>query len=165
MGAPSETRVGQGFDVHAFAPGDHVWLCGVRIPHTHGLSGHSDADVALHALADAIYGALAEGDIGAHFPPSDPQWKGAASHVFLAHAAERVRARGGVIVHLDATLICEAPKIGPHREAMRARVAEIAGLDVGRVAVKATTTERLGFTGRGEGIACLATATVRLLVK
>ena len=116
----------------------------------------------MHALADALYGALAEGDIGQHFPPSDPQWKGTASKVFLAHAAERVRARGGVIVHLDATLICEAPKIGPHREAMRARVAEIAGLDIGRVAVKATTSERLGFTGRGEGIACLATATVRL---
>ena len=114
-------------------------------------NGHSDADVALHALADAIYGALAEGDIGAHFPPSDPQWKGAPSQVFLAHAAERVRARGGVLVHLDATLICEAPKVGPHREAMRARVAEIAGLDVGRVSVKATTTERLGFTGRPGG--------------
>ena len=126
----SETRVGQGFDVHAFAPGDHVWLCGVTVPHAQALSGHSDADVALHALADAIYGALAEGDIGAHFPPSDPQWKGAASKVFLAHAAGRVRARGGVIVNLDATLICEAPKIGPHREAMRARVAEIAGLDI-----------------------------------
>ena len=157
-----ETRVGQGFDVHAFAPGNHLWLCGVRISHSAGLIGHSDADVALHALADAVYGALAEGDIGAHFPPSDPQWKGAASKVFLAHATERVRARGGMIVHLDATLVCEAPKIGPHREAMRARVAEIAGLDVGRVAVKATTTERLGFAGRGEGIACLATATVRL---
>jgi 2-C-methyl-D-erythritol 4-phosphate cytidylyltransferase/2-C-methyl-D-erythritol 2,4-cyclodiphosphate synthase len=157
-----ETRVGQGFDVHAFAPGDHVWLCGVRIPHSARLSGHSDADVGLHALADAIYGALAEGDIGQHFPPSDPQWKGAASKVFLAHAAERVRARGGAIVNLDATLICEAPKIGPHREAMRARVGEIAGLDIGRVAVKATTSEKLGFTGRGEGIACLATATLRL---
>ena len=157
-----ETRVGQGFDVHAFAPGDGLWLCGLRIPHSASLSGHSDADVGLHALADAIYGALAEGDIGQHFPPSDPKWKGAASKVFLAHAAERVRARGGAIVHLDATLICEAPKIGPHREAMRARVAEIAGLDIGRVAVKATTTERLGFTGRAEGIACLATATVRL---
>ena len=161
-GGASETRVGQGFDVHAFAAGDHVWLCGVRLPHTHALSGHSDADVALHALADAIYGALAEGDIGAHFPPSDPQWKGVASHVFLAHAAERVRARGGVLVHLDATLICEAPKIDPHREAMRARVAEIAGLDAGRVSVKATTTERLGFTGRREGVACLASATLRL---
>jgi 2-C-methyl-D-erythritol 4-phosphate cytidylyltransferase / 2-C-methyl-D-erythritol 2,4-cyclodiphosphate synthase len=157
-----ETRVGQGFDVHAFAPGDHVWLCGVRVPHSAALSGHSDADVALHALADALYGALGEGDIGTHFPPSDPQWKGAASKVFLAHAAGRVRARGGFIVNLDATLICEAPRIGPHREAMRARVAEIAGLDVARVGVKATTTERLGFAGRGEGIACLATATVRL---
>jgi 2-C-methyl-D-erythritol 4-phosphate cytidylyltransferase / 2-C-methyl-D-erythritol 2,4-cyclodiphosphate synthase len=160
--SPGETRVGQGFDVHAFAPGDYVWLCGVRIAHSATLSGHSDADVGLHALADALYGALAEGDIGQHFPPSDPQWKGMASKVFLAHAAERVRARGGAIVHLDATLICEAPKIGPHREAMRARVAEIAGLDIGRVAVKATTSEKLGFTGRGEGIACLATATVRL---
>ena len=139
-----------------------MWLGGVRIPHVARLSGHSDADVALHALADALYGALAEGDIGQHFPPSDPQWKGAASKIFLAHAAERVRARGGAIVHLDATLICEAPKIGPHREAMRARIAEIAGVDVGRVAVKATTSEKLGFTGRAEGIACLATATVRL---
>jgi 2-C-methyl-D-erythritol 4-phosphate cytidylyltransferase / 2-C-methyl-D-erythritol 2,4-cyclodiphosphate synthase len=156
----AETRAGQGFDVHAFAPGDHVWLCGVRIAHSAGLSGHSDADVALHALADALYGALAEGDIGSHFPPSDPQWKGAASKLFLAHAAERVRARGGFIVNLDATLICETPKIGPHRDAMRARVAEIAGLDIARVGVKATTTERLGFAGRGEGIACLAAATV-----
>jgi 2-C-methyl-D-erythritol 4-phosphate cytidylyltransferase/2-C-methyl-D-erythritol 2,4-cyclodiphosphate synthase len=161
-GSLGETRVGQGFDVHAFAPGDHVWLCGVRIPHSAALSGHSDADVGLHALADALYGALAEGDIGQHFPPSDPQWKGAASKVFLAHAVERVRARGGAIVHLDTTLVCEAPKIGPYREAMRVRLAEIAGVDVGRVAVKATTSERLGFTGRGEGIACLATATVRL---
>jgi 2-C-methyl-D-erythritol 4-phosphate cytidylyltransferase / 2-C-methyl-D-erythritol 2,4-cyclodiphosphate synthase len=162
--APSqgETRVGQGFDVHAFAPGDHLWLCGVRIAHSAALSGHSDADVGLHALADAIYGALAEGDIGQHFPPSDPQWKGTASKVFLAHAAELVRARGGAITHLDITLICEAPKIGPHRDAMRARVSEIAGLDIGRVAVKATTTERLGFAGREEGIACLATATLRL---
>jgi 2-C-methyl-D-erythritol 4-phosphate cytidylyltransferase/2-C-methyl-D-erythritol 2,4-cyclodiphosphate synthase len=157
-----ETRVGQGFDVHAFAPGDHLWLCGVRIAHSAALSGHSDADVGLHALADALYGALAEGDIGQHFPPSDPEWKGTASKIFLAHAAERVRARRGVIVHLDVTLICESPKIGPHREAMRSRVAEIADLDIGRVAVKATTSERLGFTGRGEGIACLATATVRL---
>ncbi len=161
-GSAGETRVGQGFDVHAFAPGDHVWLCGVRVPHSHALSGHSDADVALHALADAIYGALGEGDIGAHFPPSDPQWRGAESRIFLAHAAERVRARGGVLVHLDATLVCEAPKVGPHREAMRARVADIAGVELARVSVKATTTERLGFTGRGEGIACLAAATVRL---
>jgi 2-C-methyl-D-erythritol 4-phosphate cytidylyltransferase/2-C-methyl-D-erythritol 2,4-cyclodiphosphate synthase len=157
-----EVRVGQGFDVHAFAPGDHVWLCGVRIPHSAALKGHSDADVALHALADALYGALAEGDIGAHFPPSDPRWKDAESRIFLGHAAERVRARGGFVVNLDVTLICEAPKIGPHREAMRARTAEIAGLDIARVGVKATTTERLGFAGRGEGIACLATATVRL---
>ena len=162
MGAATEMRVGQGFDVHAFAPGDHVWLCGVRVPHTQALSGHSDADVGLHALADAIYGALAEGDIGAHFPPSDPQWKGAASDIFLAHAAALVRARGGFIAHLDATLICETPKVGPHRDAMRARIADIAGLDIGRVAVKATTTERLGFTGRSEGIACLSAATVRL---
>jgi 2-C-methyl-D-erythritol 4-phosphate cytidylyltransferase/2-C-methyl-D-erythritol 2,4-cyclodiphosphate synthase len=162
IAAAAETRVGQGFDVHAFRPGDHVWLCGVRIPHAQGLSGHSDADVALHALTDAIYGALAEGDIGAHFPPSDPQWKGAPSHLFLEHAAERVRARGGFIVHLDLTIVCEAPKIGPHRDAMRARVAEIACVDIGRVAVKATTTEGLGFPGRGEGIACLAAATVRL---
>jgi 2-C-methyl-D-erythritol 4-phosphate cytidylyltransferase / 2-C-methyl-D-erythritol 2,4-cyclodiphosphate synthase len=157
-----ETRVGQGFDVHAFAPGDHIWLCGVRIPHSAALTGHSDADVALHALADALYGALAEGDIGAHFPPSDPKWKGAASEVFLAHAVDRVRARGGFIVNLDATVICEAPKIGPYRDAMRARVAEIARLEISRVGVKATTTERLGFAGRGEGVACLATATVRL---
>jgi 2-C-methyl-D-erythritol 4-phosphate cytidylyltransferase/2-C-methyl-D-erythritol 2,4-cyclodiphosphate synthase len=162
MGAANETRVGQGFDVHAFTEGDHVWLCGVKAPHTHGLAGHSDADVALHAIADAVYGALAEGDIGTHFPPSDPQWRGAPSHVFLAHAAERVRARGGFVIHLDATLICEAPKVGPLREAMRARVAEIAGIDAARVSVKATTTERLGFTGRQEGIACLATATLRL---
>jgi 2-C-methyl-D-erythritol 4-phosphate cytidylyltransferase/2-C-methyl-D-erythritol 2,4-cyclodiphosphate synthase len=161
-GEASETRVGQGFDVHAFAPGDRVWLCGLELKHTQGLSGHSDADVALHALADAIYGALAEGDIGAHFPPSDPQWKGAPSRLFLEHAVERVRARGGFLVNLDLTLVCEAPKIGPHRDAMRARVAEIAGIEVGRVAIKATTTERLGFTGRAEGIACLATATVRL---
>ena len=124
-----------------------MWLCGVRIPHSAALSGHSDADVGLHALADALYGALADGDIGQHFPPSDPQWKGTASKVFLAHAAERVRARGGAIVHLDATLICEVPKIGPHRDTMRARVAEIAGLDIGRVAVKATTSEGSALPG------------------
>ncbi len=134
----------------------------MRVPHSHALEGHSDADVGLHALTDAIYGALAEGDIGTHFPPSDPKWKGAPSYVFLAHAAERVRLRGGVLIHLDTTLICEAPKIVPHRSAMRARVAEIAGIEEGRVSVKATTTERLGFTGRREGIACLATATLRL---
>ncbi len=160
--AAGDIRVGQGFDVHAFAPGDHVWLGGVRIPHAQALSGHSDADVALHALADALYGALGEGDIGAHFPPSDPRWRGAASSIFLAHAAQRVRARGGIVAHLDATLICEAPKIGPFREAMRARIAEIAAIAIDRVGVKATTSEGLGFTGRREGIACLASATIRL---
>jgi 2-C-methyl-D-erythritol 4-phosphate cytidylyltransferase / 2-C-methyl-D-erythritol 2,4-cyclodiphosphate synthase len=158
----TDVRVGQGFDVHAFVEGDGVWLCGVFIPHEKKLAGHSDADVALHALADAIYGALAEGDIGSHFPPSDPQWRGAASEIFLRHAVQRVRARGGVLNHLDVTLVCEAPKVGPYREVMRARVADIAGVSVGRVAVKATTSERLGFTGRKEGIACFALATVRL---
>ncbi len=163
LDAAADVRVGQGFDVHAFAPGDHVWLGGVRIPHDKCLSGHSDADVCLHALADALYGALADGDIGAHFPPSDPRWRGATSSIFLADAATRVRARGGIIAHLDATLVCEAPKIGPHREAMRARIAEIAGVALDRVAVKATTSEGLGFAGRREGIACLAAATVRLI--
>ena len=158
----SEVRIGQGFDVHAFAEGEGVWLCGLFIPHEKRLSGHSDADVALHALADAIYGALGDGDIGSHFPPSDPQWKGANSRIFLEHAVEQVRARGGYLAHLDVTLICEAPKIGPHREAMRARIAEIAGVSLGRCAVKATTSERLGFTGRQEGIAALALATVNL---
>ena len=160
--ALGDVRTGNGFDVHAFADGDHVMLGGVRIPHSRGVTGHSDADVALHALVDAILGALAEGDIGAHFPPSDPQWRGAPSAKFLAFACERVRARGGVIAHLDATIVCEAPRIGPHRDAMRARIAEIAGIPVGRVAVKATTSEKLGFTGRNEGIVALATATVRL---
>jgi len=158
----TEVRVGQGFDVHAFAPGDGVWLGGVLIPHDKKLEGHSDADVALHAIADAIYGALGEGDIGSHFPPSDARWRGADSSIFLAHATERVRARGGVVAHIDVTLICEAPKIGPYREAMRARVAEIAGIAVERTGVKATTSEGLGFTGRREGIACLAMATIRL---
>ncbi len=160
--AASDVRVGQGYDVHAFAPGDAVWLGGVKIPHSQTLSGHSDADVALHAIADAIYGALGDGDIGAHFPPSDMRWRGAASSIFLEHAAARVRERGGVIAHLDATLICEAPKIGPYREAMRARIAEIASVALDRVGVKATTSEGLGFTGRREGIACLASATIRL---
>jgi 2-C-methyl-D-erythritol 4-phosphate cytidylyltransferase/2-C-methyl-D-erythritol 2,4-cyclodiphosphate synthase len=158
----ADIRVGQGFDVHAFVAGDHVWLCGVRIPHSRALSGHSDADVALHAVTDAVLGAIGDGDIGAHFPPSDPQWKGAASHIFLEDATRRVRALGGMVGHIDVALVCEAPKIGPYREAMRARIAEIAGLDIGRVGVKATTSEGLGFTGRGEGIACLASATVRL---
>ena len=157
-----DVRVGQGFDVHAFAEGDHVWLGGVKIPHSRALSGHSDADVALHAITDALLGAIGDGDIGAHFPPSDAKWKGANSRIFLEDAMRRVRALGGIVANIDATLVCEIPKIGPHREAMRARIAEIAGLDVGRIAVKATTSERLGFTGRGEGIACLASATVRL---
>ena len=133
-----------------------------EIPHTLALSGHSDADVALHAIADALFGAIGDGDIGAHFPPSDPQWKGADSKIFLDDALRRVKALGGVVAHIDATLICEAPKIGPFREAMRARIAEIACIDIGRVGVKATTSERLGFTGRNEEIACLASATVRL---
>ncbi|SDD74332.1 bifunctional 2-C-methyl-D-erythritol 4-phosphate cytidylyltransferase/2-C-methyl-D-erythritol 2,4-cyclodiphosphate synthase [Rhodospira trueperi] len=159
---PGEIRVGHGFDVHACGPGDHVVLGGVRIPHTQGLVGHSDADVALHALADAIYGAIAAGDIGRHFPPTDARWKGAPSDVFLRHAGGLVEALGGRIVNLDLTLICERPKIGPHRAAIVARVAEILGLSGGRVSVKATTSERLGFTGRGEGLAAQATATVML---
>ncbi len=156
-GAP-DVRMGNGFDVHRFGPGDHVMLCGVAVPHGRGLQGHSDADVGLHALADAIYGALAEGDIGRHFPPSDARWKGAESHVFLAHAAGLARERGYAISNLDATLICEAPKVGPHAAAMRARVAGIVGVGIDRISVKATTTERLGFAGRGEGIACSASA-------
>ncbi len=137
-------------------------LAGLRIAHDRALVGHSDADVALHALTDAILGALAEADIGAHFPPSDPQWRGASSDRFLAFAVERVKARGGRIAHLDLTIVCETPKIGPHRDAMRAAIAALAGIDIGRVAVKATTSEKLGFTGRGEGIAAYATATLRL---
>ena len=162
LDAAADVRIGQGFDVHAFAAGDAVWLGGVRIAHDHSLAGHSDADVCLHALADALYGALGDGDIGAHFPPSDPRWRGAASAIFLADAVGRVRARGGIVAHLDATLVCEAPKIGPHREAMRTRIAEICGVALDRVAVKATTSEGLGFAGRREGIACLAVATIRL---
>jgi 2-C-methyl-D-erythritol 4-phosphate cytidylyltransferase/2-C-methyl-D-erythritol 2,4-cyclodiphosphate synthase len=162
MMALADVRSATGFDVHAFGDGDHVVLGGVAIPHERGLHGHSDADVALHALTDAILGALADGDIGAHFPPTDPQWRGASSDRFLAFAAARVRARGGEIAHLDLTIICEAPRIGAHRDAMRARIADITGVAVGRIAVKATTSERLGFTGRREGVAALATATVRL---
>ncbi len=157
-----DVRTGVGYDVHAFGDGDHVMICGVRVPHTRGFLAHSDGDVGLHALVDAILGALADGDIGSHFPPSDPQWKGASSDRFLTYAAERVAARGGRIAHLDVTLICERPKIGPLRDTMRSRVAEIAGLPLTRVAVKATTSERLGFTGREEGIAAMATATIRL---
>ena len=160
--ALADVRTGNGFDVHAFGDGDHVMLGGVRIPHTRGLTGHSDADVALHALVDAILGALADGDIGVHFPPSDPQWRGAASERFLAFACERVRARSGVIAHLDVTIVCEAPRVAPHRDAIRARIAAIAGIPVSRVAVKATTSEKLGFTGRAEGMVAMATATVRL---
>ncbi len=160
--ALGDVRTGTGIDVHAFGPGDHVMLGGVAIAHTQALTGHSDADVVLHALTDAILGALADGDIGAHFPPSDPQWRGASSDRFLRFAVERVAARGGRIAHLDVTVVCEAPKIGPHRDALRASIAHLAGLALDRVAVKATTSERLGFTGRGEGIACYATATVRL---
>jgi 2-C-methyl-D-erythritol 4-phosphate cytidylyltransferase/2-C-methyl-D-erythritol 2,4-cyclodiphosphate synthase len=158
----SDVRTGTGIDVHAFGPGDHVVLGGLAIPHDRMLTGHSDADVVLHALTDAILGTLAEGDIGAHFPPSDPQWRGASSDRFLKFAVERVAARGGRIAHLDVTVVCEAPKIGPHRDAMRANIAELAGIALERVAVKATTSEKLGFTGRGEGIAAFATATVRL---
>jgi 2-C-methyl-D-erythritol 4-phosphate cytidylyltransferase/2-C-methyl-D-erythritol 2,4-cyclodiphosphate synthase len=158
----NDVRIGNGIDVHAFGPGDHIIIGGIRIAHNQALTGHSDADVGLHALTDALLGALADGDIGSHFPPSDPQWRGASSDRFLKSAVERVTARGGMITHLDLTIVCEAPKIGPHRDAMRAAIAAIAGLDVGRVAVKATTSEKLGFTGRGEGIAAYATATVRL---
>ncbi len=160
--AMGDIRTGMGFDVHAFGPGDHVMIGGVRITHDHALVGHSDADVGLHAIVDAILGALADGDIGSHFPPSDPQWKGAASDKFLSYAVERVAARGGRIAHLDLTIVCETPKIGPHRDAIRDRIATICSLGTGRVAVKATTSEKLGFTGRGEGIAAYATATVRL---
>jgi 2-C-methyl-D-erythritol 4-phosphate cytidylyltransferase/2-C-methyl-D-erythritol 2,4-cyclodiphosphate synthase len=157
-----DIRNGTGFDVHKFGPGDGVWLCGVKVPHDAGLDGHSDADVGLHALTDALLGAICEADIGAHFPPSDPQWRGAASDRFLAHAAKLVRARGGEIRHVDVTLICERPKVGPHRDAMRARIAEILAIEISRVSVKATTTEGLGFTGRREGIAAQAAATVAL---
>jgi 2-C-methyl-D-erythritol 4-phosphate cytidylyltransferase/2-C-methyl-D-erythritol 2,4-cyclodiphosphate synthase len=157
-----DVRTGQGFDVHAFGPGDHVWLCGVKVPHDRGLIGHSDADCGLHALTDAILGALGAGDIGVHFPPSDPQWRGAPSHRFLRHAADLVAQAGGGIAHVDVTLICEQPKIGPLRAAMVARIAEILDLDPKRVSVKATTTETLGFTGRGEGMAAQAVATLRL---
>ncbi len=160
--ALSDVRTGTGIDVHAFGPGDHVWLGGLKIPHDQTLTGHSDADVGLHALTDALLGALADGDIGSHFPPSDPQWKGAASDRFLKFACDRVAARGGRIAHLDLTIVCEAPKIGLHRDAMRASIARIAGIAVDRVAVKATTSEQLGFTGRREGIAAYATATIRL---
>ncbi|HKD28736.1 MAG TPA: 2-C-methyl-D-erythritol 2,4-cyclodiphosphate synthase, partial [Xanthobacteraceae bacterium] len=163
-GALGDVRTGTGYDVHSFAEGDHVWLGGVCMPHSQSLSGHSDADAPLHALVDAILGALADGDIGAHFPPTDPQWRGARSDQFLAFAVDRVRQRGGRIAHLDITIMCEAPRVGPYRDAMRTRIAEIAGIAVDRVAVKATTNEKLGFIGRREGIAAIATATIRLPV-
>src|SRR5436190_2363408 len=157
-----DVRMGTGYDVHAFGEGDHLMICGVRVPHSRGFLAHSDGDVGLHALVDAILGALADGDIGSHFPPSDPQWKGAASDKFLQYAVDRVALRGGRIAHLDVTLVCERPKIGPYRDAMRGRIAEITGLSLSQVAVKATTSERLGFTGREEGIAAIASATIRL---
>lgn len=162
---PMSPRVGQGYDVHRFGEGDHVWLGGVRIPHDRGVIAHSDGDVVLHALTDALLGALAEDDIGVHFKPSDPRWRGAASDQFLAFAVERVRARGGRIDHLDTTVVCETPKVGPHRAAIRARIADIARLPLDRVSIKATTSERMGFTGRGEGLAALAMATVVLPVE
>ena len=162
MAELGDVRTGSGFDVHAFGDGDHIMLAGVRIPHNRGITGHSDADVLLHALVDAILGALAEGDIGVHFPPSDPQWRGASSDRFLAFACERVRARAGMIAHLDVTVVCEAPRVGPYRDAMRTRIAAIASVPIERVAIKATTSEKMGFTGRSEGIVAMATATVRL---
>jgi len=161
-GAAPETRTGLGFDVHRFAPGDHVVLCGVAVPHEQRLEGHSDADVGLHALTDALLATISAGDIGSHFPPSEPQWRGADSAVFLRHAVELIRRRGGLIAHVDVTLICERPKVGPHRPAMVARLAELLEIAPERISIKATTTERLGFTGRGEGIAAQAVATVRL---
>jgi len=160
--ALGDIRTGTGYDVHAFGEGDHVWLCGLRVPHTKGFLAHSDGDVGLHALVDAILGALADGDIGSHFPPSDMKWKGASSDQFLKYAIERVTSRGGRIANLEVTMICERPKIGPLRDQMRARIAEISGIDISRIAVKATTSERLGFTGREEGIAATASATIRL---
>lgn len=157
-----ETRTGSGFDAHRFTEGDHVWLCGLKLSHDHGVEGHSDADAALHALTDALLGAIGAGDIGQHFPPTDERWRGATSSIFLQHAAKLVRAQGGAIIHCDVTIICERPKVGPHREAMRARISEILSVEISRVSVKATTTEGMGFTGRREGIAAHAIATVRL---
>ena len=155
-----DVRLGNGFDVHAFEDGDHVMLCGVAVPHTHKLKGHSDADVGMHAVTDALYGALAEGDIGRHFPPSDPKWKGAESAIFLRHAVNLARDRGYAIGNIDLTLICERPKIGPHAAEMTSKMADIMDLDSSRISIKATTSEQLGFTGRKEGIAALATATL-----
>jgi len=159
------SRTGMGFDVHAFAGTGPIVMGGIEVPHSKGLAGHSDADVVLHAITDALLGAAGEGDIGQHFPPSDPQWKGASSDRFLEHAASLIRERGGIIDHVDCTVVCEAPKIGPHREAMRARIAEILQLKPGQVSIKATTTERLGFAGRGEGVAAQAVATIRMTIQ
>ena len=160
LGPNMDIRCGNGYDVHRFGPGNHVWLCGVKVPFDRGLQGHSDADVGMHAVTDAIYGALGRGDIGQHFPPSDPQWKGAESHIFLTHAVTLARELGYAISNVDCTLVCEFPKIGPHQPAMKAALAQIMGLGADRISVKATTSERLGFTGRGEGIAAIATATL-----
>ena len=158
----ADVRTASGYDVHKFKEGDHIWLCGLKVPHTHGLEGHSDADVGLHAITDALLGCIGEGDIGQHFPPTDDRWKGAPSWKFLDHAANLVAARGGIIAHVDVTIICERPKVGPHRAAMKTKIAEILKIEESRVSVKATTTEGLGFTGRREGIAAQAMATVRL---
>ena len=155
-----DVRCGNGYDVHRFGDGDHVWLCGVQIPHARSLQGHSDADVGMHAVTDAIYGALGMGDIGQHFPPSDPQWKGVASQIFLTHAVDLARTHGYIISNVDCTLVCEYPKIGPHQFAMKSALAAIIGIDADRISVKATTSERLGFTGREEGIAAIATTTL-----
>ncbi|NVK62712.1 MAG: bifunctional 2-C-methyl-D-erythritol 4-phosphate cytidylyltransferase/2-C-methyl-D-erythritol 2,4-cyclodiphosphate synthase [Rhodobacteraceae bacterium] len=155
-----DIRLGNGYDVHRFGEGDHVVLCGIKVPHGRGLQGHSDADVGMHAVTDALYGAMAEGDIGRHFPPSDPQWKGAASEIFLRHAVELARSKGFTISNVDLTLVCERPKIGPHAAVMTAEMSRIMGMDADRVSIKATTSERLGFTGREEGIAAIATATL-----
>ncbi|MDE2182131.1 MAG: bifunctional 2-C-methyl-D-erythritol 4-phosphate cytidylyltransferase/2-C-methyl-D-erythritol 2,4-cyclodiphosphate synthase [Alphaproteobacteria bacterium] len=157
-----ETRIGSGYDVHRFVAGDHVWLCGLKIPHDHALEGHSDADAGLHALTDAILGAIGEGDIGLHFPPTDERWRGAPSWKFLKHAADLLRAKGGKLTNCDVTIVCERPKVSPHRDAMRARIAEILEIDAARVSVKATTTEGMGFTGRREGLAAEAVVTVRV---
>jgi 2-C-methyl-D-erythritol 4-phosphate cytidylyltransferase/2-C-methyl-D-erythritol 2,4-cyclodiphosphate synthase len=160
LGTDMDVRCGNGYDVHRFGDGDHVWLCGVQIPHGRGLQGHSDADVGMHAVTDAIYGALGMGDIGQHFPPSDPQWKGAASQIFLTHAVNLALTHGFAISNVDCTLVCEFPKIGPHQTAMKSALATIMNIGADRISVKATTSERLGFTGREEGIAAIATTTL-----
>jgi 2-C-methyl-D-erythritol 4-phosphate cytidylyltransferase/2-C-methyl-D-erythritol 2,4-cyclodiphosphate synthase len=156
------SRTALGFDVHGFTEGNGVWIGGIHIPHSRALAGHSDADVGLHALTDALLGTIGDGDIGTHFPPTDPKWRGAASHLFLTHARDLIAAKGGRIDHVDLTIICEEPKVGPHRAAIRARIADLLGLAEAKISIKATTTERLGFTGRREGMAAQAAATVRL---